>query len=63
VNPSNDLAASREHGVAVLSGRKENITQRRPDRVGTSAVKEGIAEKKEQPADRRMQVVARETLE
>ena len=48
VNPSNDLASiARTRGWAILSWEgKENITQRRPDRVGTSAVKEGIAEKK-----------------
>jgi len=52
VNPSNDLASiARTRGWPILSWEeKENITQRRPDRVGTSAVKEGIAEKKEQPA-------------
>jgi len=48
VNPSNDLASiARTRGWPILSWEgKENITQRRPDRVGTSAVKEGIAEKK-----------------
>ena len=52
VNPSNDLAGfARKRGWPILSWKeKENITTRRPDRVGTSAVKEGIAEKKEQQA-------------
>jgi len=52
VNPMNDLASiARARGWPVLSWvEKENVTQRRPDRVGTNAVKEGIAEKKEQQA-------------
>jgi len=52
VNPSNDLASiARTRGWPILSWEeKENITQRRPDRLGTSAVQEGIVEKKEQPA-------------
>jgi len=52
VNPANALASiARTRGWPILSWEeKENITQRRPDRLGTSAVQEGIAEKKEQPA-------------
>jgi HAD superfamily phosphoserine phosphatase-like hydrolase len=52
VNPSNDLASiARTRGWPILSWEeKENITQRRPDRLGTSSVQEGIVEKKEQPA-------------
>ncbi len=50
VNPMNELASiARMRGWPILSWEgKENVTQRRPDRVGTRAVKEGIAEKKEQ---------------
>ena len=42
VNPSNELASiARMRGWPILSWKeRENITQRRPDRVGTSAVKE-----------------------
>jgi HAD superfamily hydrolase (TIGR01490 family) len=52
VNPMNELASiARMRGWPILSWEeKQNVTQRRPDRVGTSAVKEGIAEKKEQQA-------------
>ncbi len=52
VNPMNELASiARMRGWPILSWEgKENITQRRPDRIGTSAVKEGIAEEKEQQA-------------
>ena len=50
VNPSKDLASiARTRGWPILSWEeKENITQRRPARVRTSAVNRDIAEKKEQ---------------
>jgi hypothetical protein len=50
VNPSNDFASiAHTRGWPVLNWeRKESSTQRRPDRIGTSAVNREIAEKKEQ---------------
>jgi HAD superfamily phosphoserine phosphatase-like hydrolase len=51
VNPSKDLAGiARTHGWPVLSWEaKENLTQRRRDRVGTSAGHGESTESKEQP--------------
>ena len=50
VNPSNDFASiARTRGWPVLNWeREESSTQRRPDRIGTSAVHREIVEKKEQ---------------
>jgi HAD superfamily hydrolase (TIGR01490 family) len=61
VNPSKGLASiAQTHGWPILLwGKKENITQRRPDPVGAGAAPRGIAEKERQRAVyRRMQVLS-----